>query len=397
MDMKFLMTPGPTEIPVRVLRAMVRPAIGPGDPDYVRVWDETEELLEKLLETENYVIHFPGSGRVSIEAAMLSVLEPKDKILTVNNGVFGKWLGVIARRLGFKVVEVEVDWRRSIDVEIIKERLEREGDVKVVAVVHNETSTGVKNSIEEIGRVVKEHSALFLADTVSSTGGDTVKTDEWRIDLNCTCSYKCFGAPSGLSIVAVSDEAWETMARRRKEAGSFAFDLYRWLQMWIPPERGGKLVYGYRRHPIEPSPHMTYALNEALKVIHEEGLEKRIRRNVIGGVALRAGLRSMGLELWPLKEEYASNTVTAILPPEGLRAHDIIEIMEREHGILIGGGLEETYGKALRIAHMGITASEMHIIRTLSALEATLKRLGMKIEKNVGVDTAMEVFRREVL
>jgi len=337
MDMKFLMTPGPTEIPVRVF-------------------------------------HFPGSGRVSIEAAMLSVLEPKDKILTVNNGVFGKWLGVIARRLGFKVVEVEVDWRRSIDVEIIKERLEREGDVKVVAVVHNETSTGVKNSIEEIGRVVKEHSALFLADTVSSTGGDTVKTDEWRIDLNCTCSYKCFGAPSGLSIVAVSDEAWETMARRRKEAGSFAFDLYRWLQMWIPPERGGKLVYGYRRHPIEPSPHMTYALNEALKVIHEEGLEKRIRRNVIGGVALRAGLRSMGLE-----------------------PHDIIEIMEREHGILIGGGLEETYGKALRIAHMGITASEMHIIRTLSALEATLKRLGMKIEKNVGVDTAMEVFRREVL
>ena len=236
---------------------------------------------------------------------MLSVLEPKDKILTVNNCVFGKWLGVIARRLGFKVVEVEVDWRRSIDVEIIKERLEREGDVKVVAVVHNETSTGVKNSIEEIGRVVKEHSALFLADTVSSTGGDTVKTDEWRIDLNCTCSYKCFGAPSGLSIVAVSDEAWETMARRRKEAGSFAFDLYRWLQMWIPPERGGKLVYGYRRHPIEPSPHMTYALNEALKVIHEEGLEKRINQGAKALVGNRGYRRYLITEKDAVRIDYA--------------------------------------------------------------------------------------------
>ncbi len=394
-DMEFLMTPGPSEIPLRVLRAMMKPAIGPTDPEYVEVWDETEGLLKNIMGTKNYVIHFPGSGRVSIEASMLSVLEAGDKILTVSNGVFGKWLEIIAERVGGKVIALNLDWRRSADPQIINERLDKEGDVKVVAVVHNETSTAVKNPLDEIGKMAKEHGALFLADTVSSTGGDLIKTDDWMIDLNCACSYKCFGAPAGLSIVAVSDDAWEKMKKRKKKAGSFAFDLYRWLEMWIPPERGGKLIYGYRRHPIEPSPHMTYALNEALKAIVEEGFEKRVRRNTIGGVALRSGLRAMGLEIWPLKEEYASNTLTGIVTPDGLEADDIITVMRRKHGVIIGGGLEETLGKVLRIAHMGITSDEMYILKTLSALELTLHELGFKVKKGEGVSTATEAFKRE--
>ncbi len=391
--MSFLMTPGPTEIPVRVLRAMVRRAVTPGDPEYVKLWDETELLLERLMKTKNYVVHFPGSGRVSIEAAFLSVIEPGDKVLTINNGVFGKWLGIIASRVGGEVVELKEDWRRSVDIESVKAKLESEEDVKLVAVVHNETSTGVRNPIDQISKVVKEYGALFLVDTVSSTGGDYVETDKWNIDLNCTCCYKCFGAPAGLSIVSVSDEAWKVMEKRKKPASSFAFDLYRWLEMWIPKDRGGKLIWGFRRHPIEPSPHMTFALNEALKYIFDEGLEVRIQRNIVGGQALRAGIRAMGLEPYPLKESYASNTVTGIKVPEGLKASEVTARM-RKRGIIISDGLEELYEKVLRIAHMGITSDMTYIIRTLSALEETLIELGLDVTKGAGREAAMEIFQK---
>jgi len=284
-----------------------------------------------------------------------------------------------------------VDYRKAISPEDICEKLADEKDIKAVAVVHNETSTGVVNPIEEIGGVVKEYGALYLVDMVSSAGGDTVKTDYWQIDLGCTTSYKCMNCPPGLAIVSVSDDAWTTMAKR-KERRSFSFDLYKWLEMWIPPERGGKLIWGYRRYVVEPAPHITYAMRESLKMILDEGPAERYAKNVLAGKALRAAVKALGLELYPLEDSYASNTVTAIFNNTGIGCDAVIGMMHREYGVVIGGGLEEVAGKVLRIAHMGKTANEMYVIYTIEALGKTLAKLGWESEPHAGVAAARAVF-----
>jgi aspartate aminotransferase-like enzyme len=386
----FLMTPGPTEISTRVLRAQVMPAIEPGDPSFVQVMDETAELLKKVFQTRNDVVFFPGSGRVAIESALASVIEPGDRVVTLVNGVFGKWLTETAQRLGAEVVELAVDWRRAIDPSEVARKLDHEKDIKLVGVVHNETSTGLRNPVGEIGKIVSEHGCLYLVDIVSSLGGDDVRTDDWVIDLGCTGCYKCLNAPPGLSIVSISDKAWEVMEKRKRVASTFSFDLYKWRQMWIPKEKGGKWIWGYRRHPIEPAPHLTYALNEAVKEILEEGLHERFRRNAVAGRAMRSGIRAMGLELYPREEEDASNTITGVMNPEHVKNSDILGIMRSKWGVVAGGGLEEIHGKVIRLAHMSMTSQPIYVLHTILALASTLRELGLVLNIDEAIASARE-------
>jgi aspartate aminotransferase-like enzyme len=387
----FVMTPGPTEMPVSVLKALMKPAITPGDPEFVKTCDETAELLQTVLGTKSEIAIFSGSGRIAVESAICSIVEPGDKVLTVNNGVFGHWIGLTVSLAGGTNVEIAADWRKGVDPEQVRQKLRAEKDIKMVAVVHNETSTGVANPIAEIGKVVKEYGALYMVDVVSSAAGDWVKADERGVDLACTCSYKCMNTPPGLGFVAVSNDAWAVMAKR-KIRRSFSFDLYKYMEMWIPKARGGKEIWGYRRPVVEPAPQLTYGVNEGLKVILEEGLAERFRKNRLAGKAMRAAVRAMGLQTYPLDERSASNTVTAILCPEGLEASAIITAMRNDHGVIIGGGLEEVAGKVLRMAHMSDTSDEMHMLYAIGALEKTLAKLGRKVEAGSGVNAARAVF-----
>ena len=387
----FLMTPGPTEIPLRVLKAMIRPGVSPGDPDFINIMDDTSNLLKQILGTKNETLFFPGSGRVGIEAAITSVLDPGDKILTVNNGIFGKWLGLTTTAAGGEKVEILSDMHCSVDPEIVRQTLKRNRGVKAIAIVHNETSTGIINPVTEIGKIAKEQGALLILDTVSSAGGDFIRSDEWQVDINCTGCYKCMNCPPGLAIVSVSKEAWDVMARR-KHRRSFSLDLYKYIEMWIPSERGGTLIWGQRRHVVEPVPHITYALNEALNMIIEEEPAARYAKNALAGKAIRAATHAMNLTLWANDERDASNTLTAITVPKGMDASKIIQIMHKDYGILIGGGLEETNGKVLRIAHMGFTSGEIYILRTIRQLEKTLLQLGHKLKPGFGIQAANTVF-----
>jgi len=392
VEEEFLVTPGPTEIPLRVLRAQLKPAIGPGDPEFVKTMDETSELLQELLQTKSKAFFSPGSGRVSVESAILSVVEPGDKVLAAVNGVFGKWMRQTAERAGARVIEITSDWRKAIAPSRVAEVLDRERDVKLVMIVHNETSTGLRNPVHEIGKIVRKSGSIFLVDTVSSLGGDDVRTDEWGIDLNCAGCYKCINSPPGLSIVSVSEKAWQAMEKRSRPAATFSYDLLKWKHMWLPKEKGGKLVWGYRRHPIEPAPHLTYALNEALKLIMEEGMKERFARNRIAGEAVRSGCRAMGLELYPLSEDDASNTLTGIVNPEGLDNAEILELMRRLYGVVAGGGLEETAGKVIRLAHMSMTSREIYVTHSILALGLALKALGRGVDPSLGVDAVKKVF-----
>ena len=390
---RFLVTPGPTEISTRVLRAQVMPAIEPGDPSFVQVMDETTEFLNSVFKTENDVVFFPGSGRVAVESALASVIEPGDKMLALVNGVFSRWMKETAERLGANIIELGTDWRGAFDPSEVERRLERERDVKLVSVVHNETATGVKNPVAKIGEIVHKREILYVADVVSSLGGDDVRTDEWNIDLGCAGSYKCLNAPPGLAIVSISDEAWKVMENRRKPASTFSFDLYKWLQMWVPKEKGGKLIWGYRRHPIEPAPHLTYALNEAIKQILEEGLDERFRKNAAAGRALRAGVRALGLDLYPKQERDASNTVTAVMNPENIANKEILEIMRNRYGVIAGGGVEETHDKVIRLAHMSVTSQPVYVLQTILGLGSTLEELGMTPDVDDALASTREALR----
>jgi len=388
----LLMTPGPTEVSGRVIRAMMRPAVHHNDPSFVKLFDETEELLQKIFRTQNHVVFFPGSGRVGMEASILSLVEPGDKVLNVISGVFSRWFRDIVKRHGGNTVELDFDWGKPIEADKIAHALEADADIRAVTVVHSETSTGALNSVQEIGRIVERHQAVLIVDTISSMGGVDIPADEWKIDVCVTAPQKCLGGLLGLSIVSVGEKAWEKMAKRKAPADSYAFDLYKWKQSWFPKETGGLLLKGRRSFPVLPPTHVTYALNEACKEVLEEGLEKRFRRHKIASKATCEALKAMVLELYP-DESITTPGVTVFKTPQDVNDSSVRKSMQNDFQVMVAGGMEELSGKTIRIGHMANTAERTCILRTLSALGRALKLNGHESNVDAGLDRASEAFK----
>lgn len=388
---ELLLIPGPTEVSERVLRAMFRPALGSGDPRFVDTLEKTCDMLRSIFKTKNEIIIPSGSGTFATEAAAVSLIEPGDKVLVAVNGVYGRQFRDVIQRVGGDPIELNVDWRDPVGPEMIKEKLETVKDIKIVCIVHSETTTCIANPISEIGKITKDYGCLYVVDTVSSLGGMDVHTDEWNIDINCSGAQKCLGGLPGLAIVSVSDRAWQSMSKRRCTPSSFSLDLYRWMQLWIPRERGGKLIWGQRKSPYTLSTHLVYALNEALKIILEEGLENVLVRHKRSAIAMRTGLKTIGFELYGRKEEFASDVVTGIVNPKGIRT-DIMNVLREQFGIIVGGGLEDLTGKIIRIAHMCNTANKLTVIRVLSAFEDIMTGQGWKFTQREAVEAALRIF-----
>ena len=248
----ILMIPGPTELPFAVVQAMNQPATIQYDMNFdVKVLEPVTLALRDIFQTSRgEVIAMPGSGRTALEASAISVLEPGDRALVVVAGVFGSLMREIMTRAGAEVTEHAVEWGRPLDLARLEKDIERVKP-KVVSMVHNETSTGTTYPAAEVGRIVKRHGALFMLDTVSSLAGLDVRTDEWGVDFNMTGSQKCLAAPLGMAIVSVSPSAWEAMEHRKHKASSWAYDLLRWKENWIPTSRGGHIPDGSpRRQPV---------------------------------------------------------------------------------------------------------------------------------------------------
>jgi len=394
-DEILLMTPGPTEVSIRVLKAMMRPAIHHYDPNFMEVFDETTQLLKKIFQTKNNVVMLCGTGRTGMEASVLSLIEPGDKVLNIVSGVFSEWFKNICEIYGAQSVNLEFEWGKPIDLEKVKETLEKEEDIKILTAVHNETSTGAVNPIKELGKLAKKYGALFVVDAISSLGGIEIKVDEWNIDVCVSSSQKCLGGLYGISVLSISDAAWEAMENREIKPRSYAYDLLKWKLRWIPKEEGGLLVLGRRSYPLPPPTHLVYALNEACKIILEEGLDKRFKRHRIIAYATREGVKSIGLKIFP-DEEIASSTVTVINVPDGLSDADIVDRMLREYKIMIAKGLRKLNGKVIRIGHMANTANRNHIIPTLAALEDVLYKFGIVSERGVAVETALNIIEKQL-
>jgi aspartate aminotransferase-like enzyme len=386
------MIPGPTELPWPVIQALNQPP----SIQYDRGFDETvleptTLALREVFQTRGEVLIMPGSGRTALEAGALSVIEPGDRVLVVGAGVFGVLMREIMGRVGAEMTEFPVEWGARLDLD----RLAREADrlkPKAITLVHNETSTGTTYPAAEVGKIARATGALFLLDTVSSIAGLDVRTDEWGVDLNMTGSQKCLAAPLGLSLVSVSARAWQAMEQRKVKAHSYAYDLLRWREQWVPISRGGKVPDGTpRRQPVSIPTHLTEAMRVAVRLILEEGLEHRFRRHAVSAGALRAGVAAMGLEMFP-DASILSNTVSSIKAPKGIDTAAVVTTMRDRYGILIGTGLDKIRTTTLRIGTMGITASPQYVLPTLSALELALRDLGYKAEPGAGVAAAQAAF-----
>jgi aspartate aminotransferase-like enzyme len=388
---KLLMVPGPTEISWRVIRAMMRPSIAHYDPEFnIDVLDATLTDLKKVFKTRNEILAVPGSGRVALETAIASTVEPGDRVLSVTAGVFGPWMAEMVRRVGGEANEFEVDWGRPIDFDRLEMELNKQ-HYGALTVVHNETTTAAMYQIERIGQLAKKHDLLYFVDTVSSLGGVNIETDKWGIDFNMSASHKCLGAPLGLALVSVSDRGWEKMMNRKTPATTFSFDLLRWKKWWIPKERGGMLEQGWRRQPVSMPVYSIFALAEATKMILEEGPEKVIARHRVVAQAVRAAVKQIGLKLF-CDESILSDTVTAFNVPSGMDDATVRGIMAR-YGIMISGGLQKLSGKIMRIGHMGYAARPEYIRPTILALESALMGVGFRFEQGIGLRAADQVLR----
>ena len=375
----LLMIPGPTIVDPKVLRAMSKPIMPHREKEFSEMFLEQAERMKQVFRTKNDLFLLAGSGTAAMDAAVSNTIKPGEKVLCIVSGKFSERFTEIVKCYGGEALELNFEWGKEIDVNKVKEALDENNDIKAITVVHNETSTGVKNPIKEIGEIVKETNALLIVDTISSLGGDNINVDEWNIDLCATGSQKCLAIPPGIAAISISEKAWNVI--EKTNGYSYYLNLKKYKK--------------HKHHaPYTQPVSMVYGLKVALDMIFEEGLENRIERHRRLAKATREGVKGMGLKLFPEKEEICSNTVTSLRVPKGMDDKKIREIMKDKYNIVIAGGQAHLKGKIMRIGHMG-NVSKRDILCTLAALELALKEVGFKIELGNGVRKAQETMDGE--
>lgn len=381
---RVLLGPGPSNVSPRVLRAMSAPTVGHLDPEFIKVMDDSMDLLRALFKTANAItLPVSGTGSAGMEAAVVNFVEPGDKIIIGVNGLFGERMVDVAQRCGAEVVQVSAEWGQIIEPRAIKAVLDSNPKVKLVCVVHAETSTGAWQPLEEIGRLAREHDALFLVDTVTSLAGCDVQVDNWGIDICYSGTQKNLSCPPGLAPLTVGERALQALEARKTKVQSWYLDLSMVRQYW------GAGRFYHHTAPVN----MIYALREALRLIHEEGLEKRFARHKLNGDALHAGLQAMGLELHA-QQGYRLPVLTTVRIPEGVEDLKVRQTLLNEFGIEVGGGLGPLRGKVWRIGLMGYSSTEANLVLLLSALEAVLPRFGFEAGRGSGTAAALEVLTK---
>lgn len=381
---RILMGPGPSGVDPRVRQAMAAPVIGHLDPDFLAIMDETTELLRYVFETGNRLtIPMSGTGSAGMETALVNFLEPGDVAVICVNGVFGERMADIAERCGARVKVVEAPWGEAIDPEDVRRAIAGE-KVKLVAVVHAETSTGVLQPLEEIAEITHAAGALLVVDAVTSLGGVPVRVDQRGIDVCYSGTQKCLSCPPGLAPITVSPRAEEVLEGRKGRVPSWYLDLSMIRRYW-----GSERFY-HHTAPVS----MIYALREALRLDAEEGLEQRYRRHRVNAAALEAGLRSMGLQLF-VRRELRLPSLLSVVVPDGVDDARLRRELLADYGIEIGGGLGKLRGKIVRIGVMGYSSQRKNVMLLLAALEDCLSRQGFRVPLGESLRAALRVYEQE--
>ncbi len=377
---RVLLGPGPSNIHPRVQQAMLAPLVGHLDPYFLSIMEDTMSLLRTVFRTRN-TLTFPisGTGSAGMDASFCNFLEPGDVAVVGVNGVFGERMVDTAQRCGAQVVQVPAEWGSIIEPEAIEKTLKSQKKVKLLALVHAETSTGAHQPLAEASKLAKEFDSMFLVDTVTSLGGHEVAIDDWGIDICYSGSQKCLSCPPGLSPFTANEKAMAVLKSRTRKVQSWYLDLSMLSSYWSASR------FYHHTAPVL----MIYALHEALAVIVEEGLEAGIRRHQRHGDALKAGLEAMGLKLHA-QQGHRLSMLTSVRIPQGIDDAKIRKGLLNEFGIEIGGGLGPLKGQIWRIGLMGYSSSEENVLMVLSALEKLLSREGYKTEAGAGVAAAIQ-------
>jgi alanine-glyoxylate transaminase/serine-glyoxylate transaminase/serine-pyruvate transaminase len=374
----FLQIPGPTNVPDQVLRAIDRPTMDHRSPAFGELGERVLERIKAVFRTRNPVVIFPASGTGAWEAALVNTLSPGDGVLMYETGHFASLWHRMAQRLGLAPEFIAGDWRHGVDAQAIGARLaaDREHRIKAVCVVHNETSTGVASRIDAVRAAIDEHRhpALLMVDTISSLGSIDYRADEWGVDVTVAGSQKGLMLPPGLSFNSISARARDA-ARSARLHRSY----WDWEEM-LAANRTGFF-------PYTPSTNLLYGLDVALRMLEEEGLEHVFARHARHAEATRRAVRGWGLEILCADPALYSNSLTAVMMPEGHDADRLREVILERFDMSLGQGLGKLKGKVFRIGHLG-DFNDLTLMGTLAGVEMGLGCAGVPHRKG-GVQAAM--------
>lgn len=376
MRKNYLLTPGPTPLPPEVLEAMSRPIIHHRTPQFQAVLKEATEGLKYVFQTKNDVFILASSGTGAMEAAVINLLSPGDCALAIQGGKFGERWTEICKAYGINAEVIDVEWGKAVDPALIQKKLKNNPKIKAVFTTLCETSTGVANDIEAIGKVVKDTDAALVVDAISGLGAIDLKCDGWFCDIVVSGSQKGLMLPPGLGFISVSPKAGKLI--EVSKSPKYYFDL-----------KEAKKALDKTDTPFTPAITLIIALCEALKMVRQDGLEKVFLRHKKMADATRAAVSALGLKLFA--PDASSDVVTAVVVPVNLDGEKLVKTMRDTYGVTIAGGQAELKGKVFRIAHMGFI-EEFDIIVGISCLEKVLKQMGYSFEFGAGVKAAQEVF-----
>jgi aspartate aminotransferase-like enzyme len=375
---RYLMTPGPTPVPADILLSMAKPIIHHRTAEFEATVEEARAGLQYIFNTKNEVLLFASSGTGVMESAIVNCFCAGDSVIVARNGKFGDREKQIAETYGLKVIDLEYAWNEVVKTEDIARELAANPEVRGVIVTQSETSTGVLNPVREIAEVVRNYDdTLMIVDSITGIGAVACETDDWGLDVLMTGSQKGLMLPPGLAAVSVSEKAWR--ATERSTLPKFYFDWQKYLKS-----------IKKNTTPFTPALTLIQGLNEALKLMQEEGRENVIARHSLLAEATRQGVEAIGLKLFAPPEGRGS-AVTPVWTPEGIASGKIVKIMKEDYGVTITNGQDDYKDRIFRIGHLGYFGM-FDIITTLTALEMALTKLGYEFEQGASIKAAESVF-----
>jgi len=373
----FTLSAGPTAASARTLAALGSPIVYHYDPEFLAAFRRTETKVARVFRTRNSIVMMQGEAVLGLEAAARGLVQPGTAVLNLVSGVFGKGMGLWLRDFGAEVSELEVAYNDVVDPSDVDRHLSEHPGTELVSIVHCETPSGTRTDCESIAAISRAHGALTLIDCVSSVGGMEFDVDGWGLDVCVLGPQKCLGGPPGMSLMAISDRAWEVIAKNPAAPRASFLSLLDWKERWL----------GDGRFPFTPSVVDVHGVESACDQVLEEGLEASIARHEAAGRACRTGAQAMGLRLWPKSEAIAASCVSAIALPEGLDHEHVRNHARERYGVMLSGG--QGAGNLVRIGHMGPMANGLYPVVGLMALGRTLLDLGAELDLGAGLDAAL--------
>jgi len=372
---RTLMGPGPSDVNPRILTAMGKPTIGHLDPEFVRLMDEIKTLLQGAFQTSNgLTIPISAPGSAGMEACFVNLVEPGDKVIICQNGVFGGRMKENVTRAGGVAITVEQEWGRAVDPSALEAALKAHGDAKIVAFVHAETSTGASSDAKTICKLASDHGCLVIMDCVTSLAGSEVDLDGWGVDAAYSGTQKCLSCSPGLSPISLSDRAVDVIKKRKHPVQSWFLDLNLVMGYW---GEGQTRAY-HHTAPVNA----LYGLHEALVILEEEGLQASWQRHRTNHLALRAGLEALGLTFVVPEDERLAQ-LNAVSIPDGVDEGLVRKQLLQQFNLEIGAGLGPLAGKVWRIGLMGYASNPKNVLLCVNALESVLSQYNAHINKGV--------------